>query len=224
MLSLRTLVIATGVTLSWSAVAHAGNSDGLLEQKVPVTIGGIEIATGGGYTQGVGGLNGAMESVGDVAGAGNATTLKVGFRLSPNLALGIYGSGALYSDGDDIGASTDVVGATAGVYADWHFRPRHRVDPWLSLGAGWRGVWAVEKDDSYTSLQGIELAKVELGVDVRLSRWMAIAPVIGMSTTMFLSEHTPGMAGHEEIDDPTASVFFSAGIQTRFATFGDTVQ
>jgi hypothetical protein len=32
------------------------------------------------------------------------------------------------------------------------------------------------------------------------------------------------MDGHDEIDDPTASVFFSAGLQSRFSTFGDTVQ
>jgi hypothetical protein len=45
-----------------------------------------------------------------------------------------------------------------------------------------------------------------------------------MSTTLVLAQHTPGMDGHEEIDDPTASVFFSAGIQSRFDVFGDVVQ
>ena len=52
---------------------------------MPVVVGGIEIASGGGFTQGTGDVGDGMGSVGDLAGSGNTTQLKIGYRASPNL-------------------------------------------------------------------------------------------------------------------------------------------
>jgi len=109
-----------------------------------------------------------------------------------------------------------VLGATAGVQAAWHVRPERSIDPWLSLGTGWRGFWLNPSSGAVTSLHGLDLARLQIGVDYRLSKDVSIAPAIGGSISMFLSQDTPMTSGSTTIGDKQVNFTGFAGLSGRF--------
>jgi hypothetical protein len=176
----------------------------------------FEIAIATGYAQGGGKLGGDLGSLEDVAGPGGAVEVDLGYRIIPQLTVGLYGTLARSQHGDRIDSSTGVLGATAGVQAAWHFRPHVSIDPWVSLGTGWRALWLDPDAGKATSLQGLELARVQLGVDYRVTKEIAIAPVIGGSVSMFVSQDSPMTTGYTEIVDKKANITGFVGLSGRF--------
>lgn len=176
----------------------------------------FEIAAATGYAQGGGGLGGTLGNLEDVAGPGAAVEVDVGARIIPQLAVGVYGTLGKSQHGDRIDSSTDVLSAAAGVQAAWHFRPNVSIDPWLSLGAGWRALWLSPGAGKVTSLQGVDLARLQVGVDYRVTKEIAIAPVIGGSVSMFVSQDSPMTASYTEIADKKVNVTGFVGLSGRF--------
>ena len=208
------------ISLLVPALAHAapetidGNT-GFDHDVAPVAR-AFEIGIATGYTQGGGKLGGDMGSLEDVAGPGASVQLDLAYRILPRLSVGAYGTFATYQDGDLIDSSTDVFGASAGVQAVWHFRPDRSIDPWISLGTGWRGLWLDPSDGKTTSLQGLELARLQIGADYRLSENIAIAPVIGGSLSMFVSQDSAMTTELTEIQDKQVNMTAFAGLSGRF--------
>src|SRR3954468_796244 len=159
----------------------------------------FEIAIATGYAQGGGKLGGELGSLEDVAGPGAAVEVDLGYRIIPQLTVGLYGTLAKSQHGDRIDSNTEVLGAAAGVQAAWHFRPHVSIDPWVSLGTGWHALWLDPDGGKVTSLQGLDLARLQLGVDYRVTKDIAIAPVIGGSLSMFVSQDSPMTTRYTEI-------------------------
>jgi hypothetical protein len=178
--------------------------------------GALEIGIATGYAQGGGKLGGDMGSLEDVAGPGASVQLELAYRILPRLSVGAYGTLAAYQHGDRTDSDTDVLGATAGLQAAWHFRPDRSIDPWVSVGAGWIGLWVEPSIGKTTSLQGLELARLQVGADYRLSENVAIAPVIGGSLSMFLGQDSAMTTEFTEIDDKQVNVTAFAGLAGRF--------
>lgn len=176
----------------------------------------FELGVATGYTQGAGKLGGGMSSLEDVASAGGAVEIDAAYRIIPNLSIGLYGTFSQSANGDQIASSTNVYGATGGVQAAWHFRPATSVDPFVNLGTGWRGLWLSPSSGKTTSLQGFELARLQLGVDYRVSEDIAIAPVIGGSLNMFVSEDSPMTQDYTEIQTKKVNFTGFAGLAGRF--------
>ena len=106
--------------------------------------------------------------------------------------------------------------SSAGIQTDWHFLPgAHELDPWVSLGAGWRGYW-VNENAGNVSVQGLELAKLQVGVDYRIDREVSISPVVGADLSAFLTESAPGSDGFRNISNPHVNTFLFAGFMGRF--------
>lgn len=176
----------------------------------------FEIAIGTGYTQGGGKLGEGMNDLQDVAGPGGAAHLELGYRIIPHLAVGAYGSFAGYSRGDSLSDDTSVYTVNAGVQAAWHFRPDRSLDPWVSLGTGWQALVLEPERGESTALQGLELARVRLGLDYRISPEVSISPVIGGSLGMFVAERTPMADGYDEISGKKVNVTGFAGLEAQF--------
>lgn len=176
----------------------------------------FEIAVGTGYAQGGGKLGGTLGNLEDLAGPGAAVEVDVGYRIVPQLTVGVYGTLAKSQHGDRIDSNTGVLGATAGAQAAWHFRPHVSIDPWVSLGAGWRALWLDPDAGKVTSLQGLDVARLQLGVDYRITKEIAIAPVIGGSLSMFVSQDSPMTTGYTEIADRKVNVTGFVGLSGRF--------
>jgi hypothetical protein len=216
-----TLLALSFTSLLAGKIAYADDNDSLeasssFDHHVAAPANAFEVGVATGYTQGVGPIGGGMQDVEDLARAGGAVELDAMYRINPTFAVGAYGSFSTYATGDRLSDQTDVFGATAGIQAAAHLRPERSVDPWVSLGAGWRGLWLSPESGKSTSLQGLELARLQLGVDYRISEDVAIAPVIGGSLNMFLSEDSPMTTKYTEISDKKVNFIGFAGLAGRF--------
>jgi len=195
--------------------SDAFNLSGALDRDVAPTQTALEIAVGAGYTQGVGGA-GEVGNVEDVSGPGGSFELQVGARLSPMLSIGLYGTYARFRHGDAIGDGGRAQAATAGIQAMFHARQSRSIDPWVSVGAGWRGLWLSPAGAESSSLHGVELLRVQLGVDYRFSPRFAISPVIGASAAMFLAQDTMTTDGLTAVHDNRLNLYGFTGVLGRF--------
>jgi hypothetical protein len=215
-------VLALSVTsLLGGSLAYADDSDALEANKsfdhhVDAPSNAIELGVATGYTQGVGPIGSSIPHVEDVSRAGGAVEVDAMYRINPMFAVGLYSSFSSYDAGDHISVNTDVLGATAGIQAAMHLRAQRSVDPWVSLGTGWRGLWESPVSGKDTSLQGLELARLQIGVDYRVDENVSISPVIGGSLNMFVSEDSPMTTKLTEIDDKKVNFIGFAGLAGRF--------
>jgi len=194
---------------------NAFDLSGALDREVPPTPRSLEIAIGGGYTQGVGGAGGAG-SVQDLTGPGGNIEIQVGVRTSPGLTVGLYGTGARYRHGDVFADGSQAHGATAGVQAVWHAREERALGPWISVGCGWRGLWLAPAGGAPISAHGIELMRIQLGMDYRINPAIAVTPVIGVSGSVFLVEDAAMPSMFAAVKDNRLNLYGYSGLLGRF--------
>ncbi len=198
------------------AIATASSGNAFAQQEevdttyirhfVPPPRKAFELTLGTGYTEGFGQLT---QSVGmpSVAQEGMALDLGLGYRIDPHWMIGAMGEyNELTAERAD-----SARGVVAGIQAAYHMAPAQRVDPWVSLGSGYRWLWEVNHETNTSLLtQGLQMARVLVGVDVRTSREFAIGPVIGADLDEFLAQ------GNGGIGNPGVSTFVHAGLMGRF--------
>jgi len=194
---------------------NAFDLSGALDREVAPAPRGLELAVGGGYTQGVGGA-GAAGRVEDVTGAGSSLELDAGLRVSPRVSLGVYGTLARFERGDAMALGSRARGATAGIQAAWHARPSRSLAPWVSVGAGWRGLWLTPKDAAASAVHGLEVLRVQLGVDYRITPGLAVTPVVGAGASVFLVEDAAMPGELTGVHDRQLTVYGFTGVLGRF--------
>jgi hypothetical protein len=173
----------------------------------------VEVTVGTGYAQAFGHVAAGQPNLTEVGLAGWSVQLGIGYRLIPQLALGTYAGGAMYGR-TDVDAAI-LYSVVAGFKVDWHFLPAAReLDPWVSLGAGWRGYW-IEQDQGATSLQGFDVAKLQAGLDYRVERRAAIGPIIGLDLSRFLWESSTRSEDFQTTSHPKLNTFVFVGFMGR---------
>lgn len=213
---------AASVTVAIASTAHAQekpreDAQSLSAASGHAPEGALEIGLGLGVTQGFGDI-GKKEprSLSDLSASGVAFRLRTGYRLTPKLTLGVFGEFAAYDGGDEVEHNARVTSGAAGIQALVHLRPFNRVDPWFSVGTGWRGFWVHEKGIGTQSLQGMDLVRMELGVNSRLSNHFAITPVAAFAVTEFFGERAAGASDYTNIRDARMNVFALFGAEVAF--------
>jgi hypothetical protein len=192
-----------------------------IDHPVPPPVKAIELTIGGGYAQGVGDIGSNAPTVPDIAGPGGSIQASIGYRFTKHLSAEFYGTGSMFSRNNGLPSGTDVWSSTAGIQATWHFRPWYSIDPWVSLASGWRGMWTNPSAETTTTRHGLQIARLQIGVDFRFSQTVAIAPVIGADVSMFLTQDVPGVpGGFNNISSPDANYFFFGGLAARFDVMG----
>jgi len=174
-----------------------------------------EIGLGFGYSQGVGDIGGSSPTLTDLTHGGGEIQLNIGYRINPNWLVGVYGTGGKYSLGNLTPSDSDVWSASAGVQANYHLLPGERWDPWVGLGSGWRGHW-IGKPQGTDSRHGLDLARLQVGVDYRVTRQLSVAPYLGASATIFLTQQLAQQSSFSNISDPNVNLFFFGGVMGRF--------
>jgi hypothetical protein len=219
----RILVIAStmgALLVAGSANAQVQTKDeateGAAEKRLAPATKAVELTVGTGYEQGFGKFGSGQPSLTDVGTAGGALQIGVGYRVIPRLTLGLYGSGAVFGRGDQVDPSANLYSTAAGFQADWHFLPGgHLLDPWISLGGGWRGYW-IGANSGTTSIQGMEIAKLQVGVDYRIAQSISVSPVVGIDLSSFFTQSTPETNRFTNIPSPDVNTFLFAGMMGRF--------
>jgi len=175
----------------------------------------LELGVQSGYTQGIGDVASGLPSLYGVAHAGGAVEASVGYRIVPQLSLGVYGSGSVFSRGDQVDDTTNIYSANAGVQGVAHVLPDRLLDPWVSLGTGWRGYW-LDSSKGTTSMHGWQIARLQVGLDIRATQAVAVGPVVGADLTAFFTREEAGQNSYYSVNAPYLNTFVFAGLQGRF--------
>ncbi len=223
-LGLGSVSLFTVLVLGAGGIAAADENDDMapsFDHSLAAPVHAFELALGAGYSHGSGDISSHGARLQDVQGAGATVELKAGYRLTEGFAFGLYGSLTRYSAGDTLAGGTSVDGATAGLFADFHFRADRTTDPWIGLSTAWRGLWLSPDVGQTSGFQGWEIARFCAGIDYRVTRSVAMGPYLGFAVSTFLSENTPDTTEYKAIDGPRPDFFFFAGIEGRFDFGGD---
>ena len=214
MTSLKTMLSALVLISSSTAFAES-----VTHEVAPIR-NALEIAVGGAYMQNAGDIGDGMNAHG-LSRAGGGAEVQIGYRLTPNLTVGGYGTLSSFTTGRDVAPTTDlVIGSNIGAKADWHFRPSTSVDPWISVGVGWRGLWLGNDAGTETKLQGMDLARVQLGVDYRFTDSFALTPYLGVAASTFFQKADMTTDGYEGISGKGVNWSFTGGLLARFDVLG----
>jgi len=177
-----------------------------------------ELGVEAGYTQGFGSFV-ADPRVG--AGPGATVGANIGYRIDPHWSVGA--SGQYQGFGSSGERAATLRGMTADFQGTYHFRPYDRLDPYVAFGAGYRLFAESPAGNAPATLtHGIELGRVQVGLDVRPSESVAVSPVIGVDLNLFPWRSGGGPAAAQPTTtSPSAFVF--AGVEGRFDVGGGRV-
>jgi hypothetical protein len=107
----------------------------------------------------------------------------------------------------------------AGIQGTWYMRPYRTLNPFVGLGSAYRGHWIVPDVGGNTQHHGWEIARLQVGVDLRASREVSFAPYVTGAVDTFFSETLPGQSARN-LNGPPVSGFFGAGVLGRFDVGG----
>ena len=176
----------------------------------------FELGVEAGYTQGFGSIT-SDRRVG--AGPGGTVGVSLDYRIDPRWSVGVQGQYQAYGSGTRE-STASLRGAIADVRGTYHMAPYARVDPYLTFGAGYRLLAESPADNTPTTLlHGLEIGKVELGLDVRGSESVAISPVIGADVNLFMVRAGGGSQA-ASLNNKSVNTFLFAGVKGRFDVGG----
>ena len=175
----------------------------------------FELSLGLGYGQGLGPVASGTPRLQELGNVGATFEIDAGWRINPSSMVGVY-SELSYFDGGKLVNADHATSVAAGIQGQFHFIPGRRFDPWIGLGVGWRGYWGTLANNGTYKLQGIDFARLRIGLDYRVSPTLALGPVFGMTLTDFLSEKRPGANSYIDTTDRKPNTFVFAGLQGRF--------
>lgn len=182
--------------------------------------GALELGVATGYARGHGpAAGGMMPELQDLAGNGGAVRLDAGWRIDPRWMAGTYLEVGRLASGEQ--GTEGMTSVAAGIQGQLHLAPTARLDPWIGVGIGWRGLWLEHAAGTHV-MQGVDLARLQIGLDTRVSDRLAIAPTVGLAITELLSEKRPRASGSSDIEDRKTGHFLFAGLQGRFDVLGGT--
>jgi hypothetical protein len=218
--------ISLAVLGSIAGTASAQQIEGAAPRPLGAPTDAFEVDVNTGFTQGFGGISARPGgAVSDVAKGGIGVGVGLGYRATPELGVGVTSQYQELAPAATQPVGTRVRGAAIGLEGKVHFLPYERVDPWISLGAGYRLLWTAPPGPGNNLLQhGFELARGQLGLDVRVSRDVALGPVIGGDVNLFTARNPEGPGGDSMIPDKKVSTFVFAGVQGRFDMGGSRVE
>jgi hypothetical protein len=208
------------VAMAGSALAETRQEAAIrmhrIDDSMPAIKGGLEISLAANTAQTLGDIGNNMDGD-DVIGSAGELDLQIGYRVTPHLAIAFYATGQTLIEGTN--NDRDVYTGSSGFEADFHLRPSHAVDPWISMGSGVRAL-VLDADRGTSVLVGAELARVQLGVDFRLDENFALGPVIGATATLYGAQKDAMQDDFKELDTKGITWGLSAGIAGRFNAFG----
>lgn len=220
----RKILYALGMTTAAVAVSGGANAQtyaqssehtSYLKQSVDAPAHALEMTLGTGYTQGFGQIQkGSANNINDVANAGIGVDLGVGYRISPNVGVGVDAQYQEFSVAQSGPGTTAARGMTAGVDMTYHFAPYSRYAPWVRVGTGYRMLWSVSNGPTQM-YHGFDFLRLATGFDLRLTSDVAMGPMIGADLNAFLWRSGAG-SGNSALSDPRVNTFVYAGVQGRF--------
>ncbi len=116
----------------------------------------------------------------------------LGVRVARPVIVGLYAQyGAVITRSSNDWTSVCQIGQDCsgsdvhlGVQAHYHFAPGQRLDPWLGMGIGYE-TYTLHAAGTRFKWSGIEVANVQIGLDVGLGRVISVGPFLGLAMAQF---------------------------------------
>lgn len=221
----RKMFVAVAVAIAAAAgTASAQAQEVIVDRETPsqdvrtAPTDAVEITAGAGYTQGFGNIQSSSPRINDVSNAGIGFDLGVGYRLNPHVSVGVDGQYQEFSTSNtNVSSSRGFLGDVGATY---HFMPYSQTSPWLRAATGYRMLWVNENRS--VMYHGFDWLKLTVGLDIKGTRDVAIAPVIGADINTFFWRN--GNNGNVTINDPRVNTYLFAGLQGRFDVGGTGVR
>ncbi|UQA63431.1 hypothetical protein [Polyangium aurulentum] len=209
---------AAGASTASAQTAYDGDVDQPGTMRGPV--GAIELQLNTGYAQTFGpSLDVNLAPDRSISGGGIGAGLGLAYRANPFFSFGLVGG---YSQvGGDEEAS--IRGANVGVDATIHTTPYSRLDPYISVGSGYKMAWSAATGRDDVMFHGFQVVRLNLGLDVRLNDSIALAPTVGGDLSTFMWRSEDG-GDNEAIENMRVNPSVFAGINGRFDLGGTRVR
>ncbi len=148
------------------------------------------------------------------------------YRITPHWALGVdiqYGFGSQPSSrGGKCPWSADscrIASTWLGLQLNYHANPRGAVDPWLGIATGIESLVIHEpKTDNRRDLQGWGMVKMQIGLDIPLTRGFAVGPFGAISVSRYTHASCEGQAcvAHGGVQNPAMHEWIFLGLRGAF--------
>jgi hypothetical protein len=215
----RTIALLSGAILAvgvatWGSSANAQEAP-RWQSYVPAPTNAFELKLGTGYTQGIGNIAPGTSII-NVAGAGIGFSGDLDYRFSPYASVGVESQYQEFTTENNTGSR----GLAFNLGVTVHAAPYRRADPFLRLGTGYRLLWDVNPisapPNTTNLFHGFDTITGKLGVDIRVSKDVALAPVIGADLQVFVWENSNALSTAQ------LGTFVYGGLQGRFDVGGST--
>jgi hypothetical protein len=142
-------------------------------------------------------LGSAAEDVdlSDAVGGQVPLILDLGYRVTPNVFVGLYFQYGFAWVGGNTADLCDASGADCsaqdirlGLEGHFHFSPRENLDPWIGLGFGyeWAGLSVEGGNTNFsTGLNGFEFINLQAGLDIRAGEHFYVGPFLTLSVGQY---------------------------------------
>lgn len=198
---------------TWTSKARAEEAP-QWQNVLPAPSNAFEVKFASGYTQGLGHIAPGTHVV-NVAGAGLAIAVDFDYRINPFFSLGVESQFQEFVTENNEGSR----GLAANIGVTGHAAPLSRIDPFLRLGTGYRLLWDTQPTvapNQTLVYHGFDALSLKLGVDFRMNRNAAFAPVIGADLQTF------SWVNGTPLGTTQLATFVYGGLQLRF-DIGETV-
>jgi hypothetical protein len=146
-------------------------------------------------------------SLGSRAGGGYGAAGDLGVGLSRSIELGVWADYLVYGEDEEDCPGCETQSFGIGPFVRYHLVQGVRFDPFLSLGAGYRGI-TISDDGSKTTESSLAWLKLGLG-----ATWYALAQIgFGPFVELELATLTDTQAGA----DPSVFASFGGGLRLQF--------
>lgn len=217
-----TSFLAIAGTYGLRANAQEAGQPSFFSQPLAAPAHALELGITTAYNQGWGNFTDSISplaattgrKIQDYGGAGIALEGDIGYRFMPSLSAGVFAQGVEYNREIEP-SGTNVRSLLAGVQATYFMSPYRRLNPWVNLGTAYRGYWIVPDFGGVTSHHGWEIARLQIGADMRTSKEISVSPYAGIGLDLWFNEKLPNQDSRST-DGTPVSFFVGAGLMGRF--------
>jgi hypothetical protein len=193
----------------------ADSSEGRATNRPPAPMHAFELGIDGGYTQPFGNID-PSRPITNLADAGGAVGLTIGGRLGPHWSLGAYGQYHESTADPSFVGGTRARGVVGGILATYHILPYGMLNPYVSLGGGYRALFMLPPGpNNNETLHGLEAGRALVGVDFRVSKDIAFGPQVGATVDLFYFDDLQS-APVFFVESARPTTFIFAGAAARF--------
>jgi hypothetical protein len=158
----------------------------------------------------------------DVTSGGIPLWIDVGYRFTPKLYAGLYGSyGLLFTGTCGAGNDCSQHGVRVGGNLQFHLTPDARFDPWFGIGIGYEWLTYSESNglaSQEATVRGLESVMLQGGVHVAVAPGLRLGPFAAVSLGTYSDGSSAGVLGSSSgrLADTRPHFWLNFGLRAQF--------